>query len=165
MPRLFTSILQAELVIADITYQNPNVYYELGLRHALKPQGTLLIRHVGGDFAVQSIKTRKRGASNETAFDIKGVTIYSYKIFNENLTFAISDLAHQIKRVSSSVEPDSPAFLYLQGLKVITGSPSAYARNDQLYNVLDNNGKETRCFVGYRSGDIKELHGDRSIDF
>src|SRR4051794_27942759 len=47
MPRLFQAIYAAELVIADVTCQNPNVYYELGLRHALRPHGTLLIRRAG----------------------------------------------------------------------------------------------------------------------
>ena len=31
MPHLFSSIYGADLVIADLTYQNPNVYYELGV--------------------------------------------------------------------------------------------------------------------------------------
>jgi len=40
---ILTRIMHAELVIADISYPNPNVFYELGLRHACK-QGTIIIR-------------------------------------------------------------------------------------------------------------------------
>ncbi len=36
MPRALSSIYNADLVVADVTYQNPNVYYELGVRHALR---------------------------------------------------------------------------------------------------------------------------------
>jgi hypothetical protein len=165
MPRLFTSIFSAELVIADITYQNPNVYYELGVRHALCPQGTLLIRREGGDFAVQKLKTRHRGASSETAFDIKGVTIYSYALNRDQLPAAIDSLKHQIERVANTVEPDSPAFLYLEGLRVVTGSPRAHARDDRTYEVLNEAGKPTGRFVGYRSGDLKELRDGRAVDF
>src|SRR5437867_3745861 len=40
---LFTAILSSDLMIADISTQNPNVMYELGIRHALKRGRTLLI--------------------------------------------------------------------------------------------------------------------------
>lgn len=40
---IFTKLMYSEYVIADITYPNPNVFYELGIRHAISP-GTILIR-------------------------------------------------------------------------------------------------------------------------
>ncbi len=40
---LFTAILSSDLMIADISSQNPNVMYELGIRHALKRGRTLMI--------------------------------------------------------------------------------------------------------------------------
>lgn len=40
---ILTRLMYDTFVIADITYPNPNVYYELGLRHCFKP-GTILIR-------------------------------------------------------------------------------------------------------------------------
>lgn len=44
---IFTRLMHADYVIADITYPNMNVYYELGIRHACRP-GTLLIRDKAG---------------------------------------------------------------------------------------------------------------------
>jgi hypothetical protein len=37
-------LLDADLVVADITFANPNVYYELGIRQALSPRGTPSVR-------------------------------------------------------------------------------------------------------------------------
>jgi hypothetical protein len=165
MPRLFQSIYGAELVIADITYQNPNVYYELGVRHALRAQGTLLIRRDGGDYAVRQLGPRERGASTDTAFDIEGVTIFSYCLDQANLQKAIDGLRQQIERVANAVNTDSPAFLYLEQLRVTTGSPRAQAREDRTYEILNDAGQPTGRFVGYRSGDLKELRDERAVDF
>ena len=40
---LFTAILSSDLMIADISTHNPNVMYELGVRHGLKRGRTLMI--------------------------------------------------------------------------------------------------------------------------
>ena len=41
---MFQRLLLADLVIADISIPNPNVYYELGIRHALRSRQTFMIR-------------------------------------------------------------------------------------------------------------------------
>ncbi len=40
---MFQELLIADLVIADLTLDNPNVWYELGVRHALRARGVVLI--------------------------------------------------------------------------------------------------------------------------
>src|SRR5215211_6891560 len=57
---MFQKLLTADLVIADISIHNANVYYELGVRHALRGKHTFLIRASGAD-----IKT------DEVPFDLK----------------------------------------------------------------------------------------------
>ena len=39
---MFQALLLAEFVIADLTLDNPNVWYEIGVRHALRAGGTVL---------------------------------------------------------------------------------------------------------------------------
>lgn len=39
---IFTKLMHSKYVIADITYPNPNVFYELGIRHAISPEQFLL---------------------------------------------------------------------------------------------------------------------------
>jgi tetratricopeptide (TPR) repeat protein len=41
---MFQLILEADLVVCDITVHNANVFYELGIRHALRKKRTLLIK-------------------------------------------------------------------------------------------------------------------------
>lgn len=41
---MFRRLLTADLVVADLSIRNANVYYELGIRHALREHGTLMIR-------------------------------------------------------------------------------------------------------------------------
>jgi tetratricopeptide (TPR) repeat protein len=41
--KLINYLTTADLVIADLSTLNPNVFYELGIRHALKSKGTILI--------------------------------------------------------------------------------------------------------------------------
>ncbi|PPK73911.1 uncharacterized protein DUF4071 [Methylobacter tundripaludum] len=41
---MFQELLIADLVVADLTLDNPNVWYELGVRHALRSRGTVLIQ-------------------------------------------------------------------------------------------------------------------------
>src|ERR1035437_1316350 len=62
---MFQQLLVADIVIADISIHNANVFYELGVRHALQPQKTFLIR-------AKTIKDPKdRGAEDEVPFDLK----------------------------------------------------------------------------------------------
>lgn len=41
---MFQELLLADLVVADLSIDNPNVWYELGVRHALRPRGVLQVQ-------------------------------------------------------------------------------------------------------------------------
>ena len=55
---MFNAILRADIAIVDITTGNPNVFYELGMRHALKENVTILIRQEtdGLPFNIQGLR-------------------------------------------------------------------------------------------------------------
>ncbi|GAB3274245.1 macro domain-containing protein [Parahaliea aestuarii] len=57
-------IAEAPLAVVDISTLNPNVFYELGVRHALKPSGTVLIRREG----------------TESPFNIEGFNCIDYDL-------------------------------------------------------------------------------------
>ena len=46
---MFSLLVTADLVVADLSLHNANVFYELGIRHALRKRRTILIRAKGGD--------------------------------------------------------------------------------------------------------------------
>src|SRR5262245_7393017 len=41
---IFRRLLTADVVVADLSIHNANVFYELGIRHALRDHGTLMLR-------------------------------------------------------------------------------------------------------------------------
>jgi hypothetical protein len=47
---MFRRLLTADLVVADLSIHNANVFYELGIRHALRDHGTLMLRSDGDAF-------------------------------------------------------------------------------------------------------------------
>src|SRR5215475_11854422 len=68
---MFQRLLTADLVIADISIHNANVYYELGVRHSLRGKHTFMIRAEGA-----GLKT------DEVPFDIKTDRYLSYDGLN-----------------------------------------------------------------------------------
>jgi tetratricopeptide (TPR) repeat protein len=106
---MYEQILQADVVVADISTSNKNALYELGIRHALRPYTTVVI---GED----SIKT--------FPFDLSHVIVRQYhhlgedigvseaKRFREELTKALLEIIKKDPR-----EDDSPVYTVLTDLK------------------------------------------------
>ncbi|MFC7358889.1 tetratricopeptide repeat protein [Nocardioides astragali] len=65
-------ILTADLVVADVSSPNGNVYYELGVRQAIAPTGTVLVAVSGTvlpfDIANQRVLFYQKDFENDTAF-------------------------------------------------------------------------------------------------
>ena len=81
---IFERITDSDYVVADITYANTNVFYELGLRHATR-SGTILIRDKAGP---------------KPPFDIHVLRHIEY----ENSPTGLKLLAVELDRVFSSLE-------------------------------------------------------------
>jgi hypothetical protein len=73
---IITRIMHSDYVVADVTYPNPNVFYELGLRHACKT-GTIIIRDKSGP---------------KIPFDIAHLRCIDY----ENTPTGLKELANQL---------------------------------------------------------------------
>ena len=68
---MFQELLLADVVIADLSIHNANVFYELGVRHAFRKRGVI------------HIKARLEGSSVRLPFDVFNVRTINYHI-NEN---------------------------------------------------------------------------------
>ena len=100
---MFQRLLTADLVIADISIHNANVYYELGVRHALRGKRTFLIRARGA-----GLKT------DEVPFDIKTDRYLTYD--GTNPKASLEDLIESLRQTINSEEHDSPVFQLLPDL-------------------------------------------------
>ncbi|WP_367185915.1 tetratricopeptide repeat-containing protein, partial [Mesorhizobium escarrei] len=98
---MFGLILEADLVVCDITVHNANVFYELGIRHALRKKGTILIR--GAPVA------------DATPFDILTDRYLEYSV--DDPGSKLDELTEVIRAtLASSRETDSPIFKMLPTL-------------------------------------------------
>ena len=66
-------IMEADIAIVDVTTANPNVFYELGVRHALKRKVTVLVRRKG----------------TKLPFNIQGFNVVEYDLRIDAATKAI----------------------------------------------------------------------------
>jgi tetratricopeptide (TPR) repeat protein len=102
---MFERLALADIVIADISIHNANVFYELGIRHSLRPRTTILIR--------ARAKTRSRAA--EVPFDLKTDRYLEYNA--DKPDEAQSLLADALEQSLAARHADSPVFLLVPGLE------------------------------------------------
>lgn len=125
---MYTLIMKADLVIADITTMNLNAVYELGTRHALKPYSTIIM--------VQ------KSDAKSLPFDLSHSRVLSYKDYGEKMP---KEEAKKVrKELKSYIEScggvDSPIFTVLpEGLRP-QNIESEYKRVVQ-YFMKDSGGK------------------------
>src|SRR4051794_7142680 len=96
---MFERLLLADLVIADISVHNANVYYELGIRHALRPRTTILIRARG----------------DTVPFDLQTDRYLEYAA--DDPGGAREKLADAIRQSRHADNADSPVFALLPALR------------------------------------------------
>lgn len=100
---MFERLLLSEVVIADLTIPNPNVFYELGVRHAARPRATVLIfgQEAGG---------------NQLPFDVHMIRALPYSLTEGVLTDEAAaqlrvQLEQKLRDATADLETkDSPLF-------------------------------------------------------
>src|SRR3954453_2588424 len=96
---MFDLLYTADVVIADISIHNANVFYELGVRHALRDRVTVLIR----------------ADASEVPFDLKTDRYVGYHA--EDPAAAKDRLKETIRQSQLSMGKDSPVYALLPALR------------------------------------------------
>jgi tetratricopeptide (TPR) repeat protein len=103
---MYEQLIDAEVVITDLSTYNVNAFYELGIRHALRPRTTIVI------------------AENElrAPFDVNHTRILQYEHLGKDIgcdeaSRFKKELVGEINEILTSENVDSPVYTYLKGLK------------------------------------------------
>ena len=97
---MFSLILEGDVVVCDMTIHNANVFYELGIRHALRKKRTVLLK--GGPVA------------DEVPFDNLTDRYLAYNI--DDPAKALGDLIATLTATRANDRTDSPIFKLLPTL-------------------------------------------------
>ena len=134
---MYEWIYKADIVIADVSTLNSNALYELGVRHALRPNTTIVI---------SEDKTKY-------PFDLNHTVIYKYEHLGTDIgaTEAIrfkKELKLLVQAVLKNKKNDSPVYTYLPKLKppifsdkeleLITEQPKNQVSLSELINDAEN---------------------------
>src|SRR5581483_9826338 len=103
---MYEQLLTADVVVADVSTSNCNAFYELGVRHALRPYTTITIAEDKMVFP----------------FDMNHVAIRKYQHLGEGIDFAEvmrmqGELKEAIRIIAAKPVDDSPVYTFLKDLK------------------------------------------------
>jgi hypothetical protein len=98
---MFRLLVTADVVLADVSIHNANVFYELGIRHGLRPRATVMIRSAVKD--------------HDYPFDLQTDRYLVYDAANPDAT--VAELARVLKETLGNQRTDSPVYQLLPQLK------------------------------------------------
>jgi len=99
---MYLELLQADVVVADLSTANPNALYELGVRHALRPRTTIVISEDKMPYP----------------FDLNHIKITSYNHLGDAIDFEEVErfrkvLGETLDSVLKMEDVDSPVYTFL----------------------------------------------------
>ncbi|MFO0701672.1 MAG: tetratricopeptide repeat-containing protein [Nitrospira sp.] len=146
---MFHLLMTADLVVADMTLHNPNVFYELGIRHAFRDKFTFLIRSEG----------------NDDPFDLKTDRYFHYN--HERPEESVDALYTAIRTTLASERTDSPVFRLLPKMRAEDRSRFIAVPRDFLEDVerakKHRRGGDLRLLAHESSGFLWEVEALREI--
>ncbi len=138
---VFRLLVCADLVIADISIHNANVFYELGIRHGMRPNATFLLRANIDDYP----------------FDLQTDRYLSYD--QNDPASSVNALARSLKATLDSSRVDSPVYQVLPNLKAPDAAALSTVPGDFREEVQ-------RAWEADERGDLRLLaHEARNFDW
>lgn len=138
--KMFRGIFDADVSVVDITSLNPNVFYELGVRHALHKYVTLVIR---------------RNSNASVPFNINGLNILGYDLDSQDqLERDRKKIRAHIQNGLDTLGTDSIIYDVLDDLIVQKRARVIETREEKLYPILSAPGKQ----IGYITGNMRNVN-------
>lgn len=161
---MFFELVTADVVLADISILNANVFYELGVRHGVAPRGVFML-HAG-------CSRRPFDVAPDRTFDYDGTLFSPLQERNDDwrqrVSAEVDKLATKLKNALNVDEQGlgSPVYKELVGLKPVDWSAIQTAKAKYFGGVLDEWRRRLRIARknGY-AGDILTLAGDAPTRF
>lgn len=144
---MFERLLLSEYAIADLTLLNTNVYYELGIRHAMRPQTTVL---------TMAELTR-------LPFDVANLRALPYALNSDGVptdaSGARAGLLNRLQAVKTRRDIDSPVYQFVDGL---TPPPIDHERTDVFREQVAYSASVKAALAGARA--LKGVNAIAAID-
>lgn len=130
-------LLKADVVVADLTFANPNVYYELGIRHALSARGAVLIAQKG----------------TVLPFDLRNQAILHYDLWDASSFVEFQQSFREAVLGAESDLPVSPVHVFM---------PQLFVREYSSDENPDRELARLRDEVERLAAQVKDLQIDRT---
>ncbi|MBD1582876.1 tetratricopeptide repeat-containing protein [Pseudoalteromonas sp. S16_S37] len=141
---MYALLMQADLVIADITTYNPNAIYELGIRHGVRPQSTIILKEKNG----------------KIPFDLDHNTMCMYTHMGEDIGYeevirCKNYLISLIENISKQQQVDSPLYQFINNI-----NPPVLPQEEYISLIDDLAEKENLIFAVVEKAKAKMSEGD-----
>ena len=148
---MYENLLDADVVVADLSTSNANAIYELGVRHALKPTTTIVMAENNFTFP----------------FDLSHLSILKYEHLGKEIGYGEvlrvkEALKQRLVELADKDEVDSPVYLFLPSLTraeraatlaMAAPAPSSVPKDDKSFaELMNSSGRPRRPLRGRPTG-------------
>ena len=145
--RMYEALYRADLVVADISTGNVNAVYELGVRHALRPYSTIIMKEKEG----------------RLHFDLDHVLTFQYQHLGADIgareaARARAELSKLVCSIMATKEADSPVYQWLPRLQ------QPRLTEEEIEAVVDDTEAHERRLSAYVNSGKKASAASRHTD-
>ena len=147
---MYERLILCDYAVADLTTANANVFYELGIRHAVKPYTTITIFASGA----------------KLPFDLNSIRCLPYaydkKKHLTNIKNDIAALAQQLKNAKKTKTTDSPVYQLVDGISF--QNSVAHEKTDIFRDVVEYDKKIKALLAKARNEKVDKAERIKAID-
>lgn len=116
--QIVQQVFDAQLVVADLTNRNPNVYYELAIRHAARKPAIHII---------------SRG--QDIPFDVQDMRVVPYDLADPD---SLEEAQKKLREYTKAIEQGEPVITPVQFAQILRSFEAGETRDAQLLGLLQS---------------------------